>query len=111
LYFVKNYFIRGIFVKNYFIRGMNKKTILLYFIVGSMIKNGNVIDLPSSVKMDKKTYQRMMFIMNVLEKGWSVKKMNDSYIFTKKHEGKREVFMEDYLEKFIESNMNFDDFM
>jgi len=47
----------------------------------------------------------MKFIMNALENGWSVKKIEDQYIFTKKHEGRREVFMADYLEKFIEKNM------
>ena len=48
----------------------------------------------------------MIFIINAIEKGWSVKKMDDSYIFTKKHEGKKEVFQNDYLEKFIECNLD-----
>jgi hypothetical protein len=47
--------------------------------------------------------------MNAIETGWSVKKSDDNYIFTKKHEGKREVFMADYLEKFIDKNMRLDD--
>ena len=51
----------------------------------------------------------MSFIMNAIETGWSVKKSDDNYIFTKKHEGKREVFMADYLEKFINKNMRLDD--
>jgi hypothetical protein len=46
--------------------------------------------------------------MNAIETGWSVKKNDDNYIFTKKHEGKREVFMSDYLEKFIDKNMKLD---
>ena len=53
--------------------------------------------------------QKMSFIMNAIETGWSVKKSDDNYIFTKKHEGKREVFMADYLEKFINKNMRLDD--
>ena len=32
------------------------------------------------------------------------KKIKKSYIFTKKHENKREVFQEDYLEKFVLTN-------
>ena len=48
--------------------------------------------------------QKMKFIFNAIEKGWSVKKSYDSYIFTKKHEGKREIFREKYLETFIYSN-------
>ena len=46
--------------------------------------------------------------MNALDTGWSVKKNEESYIFTKKHENKREVFMEKYLENFIVSNMKLD---
>jgi len=46
--------------------------------------------------------------MNAIDTGWSVKKSEDNYIFTKKHEGKREVFMADYLEKFVTENMKVD---
>jgi hypothetical protein len=48
----------------------------------------------------------MVFIINAIEKGWSVKKIEDSYIFTKKHEGKKEIFQNDYLEKFVETNLD-----
>jgi hypothetical protein len=48
----------------------------------------------------------MLFITNALENGWTIKKLNDSYIFTKKHEGKREVFQENYLETFLRTNLN-----
>jgi hypothetical protein len=54
-------------------------------------------------------FQKMSFIMNAIETGWCVKKSDENYIFTKKHEGKREVFMSDYLEKFIDKNMRLDD--
>ena len=59
----------------------------------------------NSIKMDKPQFQKMLFIMNALETGWSVKKKEDEYIFCKKHENRQEVFKEDYLKKFIESNM------
>jgi hypothetical protein len=55
--------------------------------------------------MNKKTFQKMMFISNALEQGWSVKKSNDTFIFSKKHENKREIFQEEYLERFILENM------
>lgn len=48
--------------------------------------------------------KKLIFLFNALEKGWNVKKSGDSYIFTKKHEGKREIFRENYLETFIHSN-------
>lgn len=55
--------------------------------------------------MDKSQIQKMTFILNALEDGWAVKKKEDTYIFTKKHENKKKVFMENYLEEFIISNM------
>ncbi len=61
------------------------------------------------VTVERITYQRMKFILNAVDTGWSVKKVDDNYIFTKKHEGKREVFMADYLEKFIYENMKLED--
>ena len=62
-------------------------------------------ELPSLSQLDKKQIQKMIFITNALEKGWTVKKSNDSYIFTKKHENKREIFQENYLESFVFSNI------
>lgn len=54
-----------------------------------------------NIQMDRKQFQKMMFITNALEEGWSVKKRNDKYIFTKKHENQRKIFQETYLEEFI----------
>lgn len=56
------------------------------------------------IQLDKKKFQKMLFLTNALEKGWSIKKINNKYIFRKKHENKKEIFQEDYLEKFIERN-------
>lgn len=66
------------------------------------------LELSDNIKMDKPYFQKMVFIMNALDAGWSIKKNGDSYVFTKKHENKREVFMEKYLENFIVSNMKLD---
>lgn len=57
------------------------------------------------VQIQKKEFQKIMFIMNALDNGWSVKKRDDSYIFSKKHEGKKEVYQSEYLEKFVISNL------
>ena len=43
--------------------------------------------------------------MSALENGWKVKKRRGTYIFTKKHEGKKEILKEGYLESFIADNM------
>jgi hypothetical protein len=56
------------------------------------------------MQINKKQFQKMMFLHNALDQGWSVKKSNDSYIFTKKHENRREIFQENYLESFLVSN-------
>jgi len=61
---------------------------------------------PTTVEIEKKQFQKMVFIINALEQGWKVKKSNDSYIFTKKHENRREIFQENYLETFLLSNSN-----
>jgi hypothetical protein len=49
--------------------------------------------------------QKMKFIYSALENGWNVKKENDNYIFTKRHNGKREVYSNDYLLRFMKENM------
>ena len=60
----------------------------------------------TSIQMDKKKFQKMLFINNAIEEGWSIKKRNDSYVFTKNHEGKKEIFDEQYLAIFIKDNLN-----
>jgi hypothetical protein len=42
--------------------------------------------------------------MNAIENGWKVKKRNGTYIFSKKHEGKKEYFKREYLETFLKDN-------
>ena len=49
--------------------------------------------------------QKMSFIYNAINTGWAVKKKEDKFFFTKKHENKREVYLDTYLQKFIESNL------
>lgn len=56
------------------------------------------------IEIDKIKFQKMVFLYNALENGWSIKKRNDSYIFTKNHEGKKEIFEESYLSIFMKDN-------
>jgi hypothetical protein len=58
------------------------------------------------IQVNKKSFQKMLFLTNAIEKGWIVKKTNNSYVFKKKHENKREIFNDEYLEKFIDSNLD-----
>jgi len=66
------------------------------------------IDTNETVQVPSKQFKIMVFVTNALEKGWTVKKKDAEYIFTKKHEGKREIFKENYLETFIQSNFDMD---
>jgi hypothetical protein len=42
-----------------------------------------------------------LFISNAIEDGWSVKKKNDLYIFSKHNGKEKQIYEEKYLEKFI----------
>ena len=59
-----------------------------------------------NVKVDVIKFQKMLLLFNSIEQGWSVKKRKDSYVFTKSHEGKKEVFEESYLLKFMKTNLD-----
>ena len=66
------------------------------------------VEIPETVQIQSKQFKIMVFLTNALEKGWTLKKKDAEYIFTKKHEGKREIFKENYLETFIQSNFDMD---
>ena len=53
-----------------------------------------------------KTFQMMTFLYNSIQEGWTIEKKNETYIFRKKHEGKKEILEEGFLETFIGSNLN-----
>ena len=57
-------------------------------------------------EIDFITLQKMKFIYNAIMNGWSVKNKNDQFIFTKKHEGKKEIYKDNYINEFIKSNLN-----
>ena len=62
----------------------------------------NNVDL----NVDSNKLHKMIFVFNALENGWTIKKKNKKYIFSKNHEGKREIFSEDYLTLFIKDHSN-----
>jgi hypothetical protein len=64
------------------------------------------IDINKANKIDCILLQKMIFIYNALEKGWGIKKKNNLYVFTKNHEGKKEVLLENYLKKFMMENLD-----
>ena len=61
------------------------------------------LDINSEQKND---IYLMIFLMNTLENGWSIRKKNDNYVFRKKHEKQTEIYSDEYLVNFLKSNMN-----
>ena len=64
----------------------------------------NIINVPDFGAVSRQFVTKMAFINNALENGWSIKKHKESYVFTKKHEGKKEMFSDSYLSTFVKDN-------
>jgi hypothetical protein len=60
----------------------------------------------TEIKVDTIEFQKMVLLYNAVEEGWSIRKREESYIFTKKHEGKKEIISDNYLETFMKSNLD-----
>ena len=45
-------------------------------------KNHLVADTPNNIKVDKSVFQKLIFLANALEQGWTVKKSNDCLLYT-----------------------------
>jgi hypothetical protein len=60
----------------------------------------------NNFKVDAIKFQKMLLLFNTIEQGWSVKKRNDSYVFTKNHENKKEILDDSYLLKFMKTNLD-----
>lgn len=61
--------------------------------------------------LDEIKLNKMKFIFNAINDGWTVEKQfnnndEEKYIFRKKHENKKEIFSNNYLEKFINKNFS-----
>jgi hypothetical protein len=65
------------------------------------------IDINKNIMISDILLKKALFLYNALDDGWEIKKHNEKYTFIKKHEGKKEIFADDYIIKFIEKNFNF----
>jgi hypothetical protein len=63
------------------------------------------IDIDNDKNNDFITLQKMKFLYNALETGWTVVKIEDKYVFNKKHEGEKEIYLDTYLQQFISNNL------
>lgn len=59
-----------------------------------------------SLNLDVVKFHKMALIFNALEEGWSVKKSNDKYIFSKHHKGNKEIYLDSYLDQFLDMNLD-----
>jgi hypothetical protein len=83
---------------------MSKKSCFVFFFIYNMDNLDININYKSNNNIDIIQHNKMLFLFNAIEEGWCVKKKENSYVFSKNHEGKKEVFNEDYLTNFIKKN-------
>lgn len=70
-----------------------------------MIEDSPIDIVTSNIpNIEPKQLKIMIFLTNAIENGWTVKKKGNEYTFTKKHEGRKKVFEEHYLEHFLSTN-------
>uniref|UniRef100_A0A6C0B058 Uncharacterized protein n=1 Tax=viral metagenome TaxID=1070528 RepID=A0A6C0B058_9ZZZZ len=58
------------------------------------------------IQIDSIKFKKMLLLFNAINDGWCIKKKKDAYIFTKNHEGKREILLDSYLLTFMEDNFD-----
>ena len=66
----------------------------------------SLINLEDNCKINTIQFQKMLLLFNAIEEGWTVKIKNESYVFTKNHENKKEVLQDSYLLKFMKTNLD-----
>lgn len=65
-----------------------------------------VINKEEISNIDLIKLQKMTLLYNALEKGWSIKKSGNCYVFKKKHNNEKEVYLESYLKRFMVDNLD-----
>ena len=63
------------------------------------------------LNLSSKEIHKIIFLYNALQDGWTIKKRDEKYIFTKHNNKDKEVYMDNFLEKFIIKNFNLDKFI
>tara|TARA_B100000214_G_C23781072_1_gene541389 strand:- start:281 stop:523 length:243 start_codon:yes stop_codon:yes gene_type:complete len=65
------------------------------------------INCEENISLDYVKLQKMAFLYNALEDGWTITKNdNNHYVFKKKHESKKEVYLDSYLHRFMKDNFD-----
>lgn len=64
------------------------------------------INATDITKIDNVVLQKMVLLYNALEDGWDIKKKKDAYVFSKKHGGAKEIFLDSYLSTFMKDKFD-----
>ena len=71
------------------------------------IQLNNLKDLENeNIKIDVVQFQKMILLYNALEDGWTLTKKDDCYIFKKPHFDQIEILENNYLLKFMKTNLD-----
>ena len=63
-------------------------------------------EVPRRLEIDIIQLHKMAFVYNAINDGWKVEMRDDKYVFSKRHEGKKEIYLDTYLERFVENNVD-----
>lgn len=80
------------------------------YILSKNNKKIYTLDIISTIEEDSLKQSNLYilgFLYNVLNNGWTIKKNDTEYIFIKNHQGKKEVFTDNYINTFLKDNFNF----
>lgn len=64
------------------------------------------LDNSTVVQLQTKSFQEMIILFNAINDGWTINKIDRTYVFSKRHENKKEIFHEDYLATFLSSYLS-----
>ena len=63
-------------------------------------------EAPRKLDIDLIQLHKMAFVYNAVNEGSKVEMKDGKYVFSKRHEGKKEIYLDSYLEKFITGNVD-----
>ena len=63
-------------------------------------------DIPKKLDVDVIQLHKMAFVYNAVNDGWKVEMRDGKYVFSKRHEGKKEIYLDSYLETFVSNNVD-----
>ena len=59
-----------------------------------------------NLKINTIQFQKMVLLFNAIEDGWTIKKRENAYVFTKNHENRKEILHDDYLLQFMKQKLD-----